>query len=205
LIEIETGIQSHSEMQRLVELHFEKCLTLLTARKEYLLRDLENKVNHNSINKHHPLLSKLFFINCQKQTGKLIQESQTKLKQSIGGCLEMIKVGSRIYNSNKDVATKTWEVIVVHLLVCYLLLIIYWFICSFVVVVCLFETTYFVNLLFFSFSFSLSCAFFYDQETPKEQSNDKIGRISIDLPQTIMITIEMHGKGVLNDVLIVLT
>jgi hypothetical protein len=29
------------------------------------------------------------------------------------------------------------------------------------------------------------------------QSNDKIGRISIDLCQAILITIETHGKGVL--------
>jgi hypothetical protein len=55
LIVIETVIQSHLEMQRLVELHFEKCLISLAARKEYLLHDLDNKVNHNSMNEHHPL------------------------------------------------------------------------------------------------------------------------------------------------------
>jgi hypothetical protein len=32
--------------QRLVELHFEKCLIALAARKEFLLRELANKVNH---------------------------------------------------------------------------------------------------------------------------------------------------------------
>jgi hypothetical protein len=38
----------------------------------------------------------------------------------------------------------------------------------------------------------------------EQQNDNKIGRISIDLPQTILITIEMHGKCELSELLIVL-
>jgi hypothetical protein len=55
-------LQSHSEMKRLIELHFEKCLIALAARKESLLRDLDNKVNHNRMIDHPPLFSPLFSI-----------------------------------------------------------------------------------------------------------------------------------------------
>jgi hypothetical protein len=115
-------------------------------------------------------LSKMYFFfhSLSKQTEKLIEESQTKLKQSIEGCKDLIKVGSQIFNSNKAVAIKVWKVFVVHLSVVIYLL-------------------------------------YLHKTAPKfEKSKDKIGRISIDLSHTILITIEMHGKGVLNDVLIVL-
>jgi hypothetical protein len=39
-------------MKRLVELHFEKCLIALAARKEHLLRDIDNKVNSNRMNEN---------------------------------------------------------------------------------------------------------------------------------------------------------
>jgi hypothetical protein len=37
-------------MQRLIEVHFEKCMIVLAARKESLLRDLENKVKDYRMN-----------------------------------------------------------------------------------------------------------------------------------------------------------
>jgi hypothetical protein len=50
-----------------------------------------------------------------------------------------------------------------------------------------------------------SLPYFFLYTAPKfEQPNNKIGRISIDIPQTILITIETHGKGVLNSMLIAL-
>jgi hypothetical protein len=45
-IDLKRG-QSHSEMKRLIELHFERCLIALAARRDSLLRDLENKINDN--------------------------------------------------------------------------------------------------------------------------------------------------------------
>jgi hypothetical protein len=45
-------------MRGLIELHFKKCFDSLAARKAYLLCDLDNEVNQNSMNEHHPLLSK---------------------------------------------------------------------------------------------------------------------------------------------------
>jgi hypothetical protein len=98
----------------------------------------------------------------------------------------MIKVGSQMFNSNEDVAMTVWKVF------------------CFVVFILPKKIYYFIifNSLFY-FSSSLSCFFFLHQTAPKfEQPNNKIGRISIDLPQTILITIEIHGKGVLNGVFI---
>jgi hypothetical protein len=40
-------------MKRLVELHFERCLIALATRKEFLLRDLDDKVNDNRMIEHH--------------------------------------------------------------------------------------------------------------------------------------------------------
>jgi hypothetical protein len=46
-------------MKRLVELHFERCLIALTARKESHLCGLDNKVNVDRMNEH--LSSSSFF------------------------------------------------------------------------------------------------------------------------------------------------
>jgi hypothetical protein len=59
-----------------------------------------------------------------------------------------------------------------------------------------------LTFLFYFFLISFSLLFPMHQTAPKfEQPNNKIfGIISIDLPQTILITIETHGKGVLTGV-----
>jgi hypothetical protein len=102
------GVQSHSEMQRLVELHFEQCLLALAARKESLLRDLDNKVNHNRMNEHLSLF--LQKINNKQNKEKLIQETQTKLTRAIEGCKEVIKVGLQFFFENKIAAMTVWKV-----------------------------------------------------------------------------------------------
>jgi hypothetical protein len=101
-------MQSKSEMKRLVELHFERCLIALTARKEFLLRDLDNKVNDNSMIDHHTSLFSHLILTLFTEI--LIQEAQTKLKQCIEGCMKVIKVGSQILDSNTDVAMNVWKV-----------------------------------------------------------------------------------------------
>jgi hypothetical protein len=48
------------------------------------------------------------------------------------------------------------------------------------------------GICFFHFPFP-----FFHQAAPKfDHLKDQIGRISIDLPKSIFITIETHGKGV---------
>jgi hypothetical protein len=52
--------------------------------------------------------------------------------------------------------------------------------------------------------FKISILIIILKAAPKfEQPRNKIGIISIDLPQTILITIETHGKGLFNGVLFV--
>jgi hypothetical protein len=107
-------VESHTEMKRLIELHFEKCLIALAARKDYLLRDLDNKVNDNRMNEYHSSLLKLFVLfflplNFSIQE-KLMQEAQNKLKQSIEGCKDVIKFGSHMFIANKDAAAGVWKV-----------------------------------------------------------------------------------------------
>jgi hypothetical protein len=50
-------------------------------------------------------------INKKQNKEKLIQETQTKLKQAIEGCKEVIKVGSQFFNNeNKTAAMTVWKV-----------------------------------------------------------------------------------------------
>jgi hypothetical protein len=98
------------------------------------------------------------------------------LKQAIERCKEVIKFGSQFFNENKTAAMTVWKVFC-------------------------FGNPIFIVFLFFFILFPP--LFLHQAALEFEQSIDKIEIISIDLPQTLLVTIEMHGKGVFNCILIV--